>query len=252
MRKGSIFIYRSFLFWCYSVKITANSFGALVRPRIMSYARILPRLDAVVEQDRWNIASLIDAPFYGEKEVNHYKKPYEDLFAELVIGDTTKDLSNCYVAVITSFITSINHRHYILVDKNNVTDILEKLRKRYGKRESIPVHYVGVKFYKGLQRNPEGVLEPINPWSVTAGEHTWFYRPWDLLDMETIVQYENLKLGNLVLFKRSQGIVLKSKTIQKKKFYKTNSWSCKSNTVLLGNGKTFLRFLPNKTFKKKS
>jgi hypothetical protein len=231
------------------VKVTANSFGTLVRPRIMSYARILPRLDAVSEQDKWNLNSLVDAPHYGEKEINLYKTPYEDLFTELVIGDTSKDLSNCYVGVITSFITSINYKHYILVDKSNVNEIMEKLRKRYGRRESIPVHHVGVKFYKGLQRNPNGELIAINPWRVTKENHTWFYRPWDLIPMETIIRYENLVPGDLVLFKRSQGIVVKAKNINKKKFYKTNSWSSRSVTVLLGNGKTFLRFLPNKNFK---
>jgi hypothetical protein len=231
------------------VKITANSFGVLVRPRIMSYARILPRLNAVAESDKWNYASLVDAPFYGEKEVNLYKQPYEELFSDLVIGDTTKDLSNCYVAIITSFITSINHKQYILVDKNNVNEILDKLRRRYGKRETIPVHFVGVKFYKGLQRNEAGELEPINPWSVTGDEHTWFYRPWDLISMDSIIRYERLDPGDLVLFKRTRGIVIRTKTINKKKFYKTNSWSSRSVTVLLGNGKTILRFLPNKEFK---
>lgn len=233
------------------VKININSFGVVVRPRIVSYARVYPRLNVPTGESKWSLDTLVNASPYDEKDISYYGKSYDSLFEELAIGDTTEDLKDCYAGVITSFVTSISFRNYILVTQDNVTDVLEKLRRKNNSRESIPVHYVGIKFYKGLQRDKEtGKLVPLNPWHVTEKETTWFYRPWDLISMDTIVRYEMLASGDLVLFRKSRGLVLKKKTINKKRFYKTNSWSCKSVTVLLGNGRSHLKFLPNKSFKK--
>lgn len=231
------------------MKINLNTIGALVRPRIITHAKVYPRIiDSLKEEEKWDLAGVADSYYYS-RDLLSYKKPYEELFKDLVIGDTTQDLSNCYVGMITSFIISISYKQYVLVDKNNVKDIVENLKRKNRSCESLPIHFVGIKFFKGVKRNKNGTLSPTDPWEATSSQHTWFYRPWDLVSMETVIRYEKLESGDLVLFKKTSGIVLKNKHINKKRFYKTNSWSCKSVSVLMGNGRTILRFLPNKSFK---
>lgn len=232
------------------MKNIATSFGLLVRPRVVTSARILPSPD-INEQDIWSLNKLVDTPSYykKQKDVDLFNKPYEELFSDLLIGDTKKSLTGCYVGVITSFITSIKYRQHILVDKKNVAEILQQFSDKYGSKQ-FPVHYVGIKFYKSVQKNElTEEIEPIDPWTIT-NEQTWFYRPWDLVTMDTIIRYEQIIPGDLVLFKRTNGIVIKAKTIYKKKFYKTNSWSSRSVMVFNNQRQTIIRFLPNKSFKK--
>lgn len=232
------------------MRLTLNSLGLLVRPRIISNAKVYPRLNVKIEQDKWNVDSMMDFSYLSyNKEINLYKLSYETLFDGLVIGDTRNNPETCYVGKIVSFIISLSYGNYIVVDDHNIDEIMNRISKMGRKLDSFPINMVGLKFYKGIERDSNNHLVPINQWDITK-EHIWFYRSWDLVSIESVIEYEKLQPGNLVLFARSRGMVLKTKFINKVKFYNTNSWSSASITMLSSNGKKTFKFLPNRRFKK--
>jgi len=235
------------------MRITKNIFGTLVRPRITSYAKLFPRISPLLTQEESKDLYLFIRDYsYGYNHLAMYNNDFNSLFNGLTLGDTSKDLSNCYVGQITSLIISIGYKNFIIVKENNYDEAFEKYKKYYGNRTFLDnVYYVGLKYFQGLELNKDtNKLIPINPWHETMKtEYGWFYKQYDLLPMETIIQYENVQMGDLLWFKYTNGLALNVKTLNKQRFYMANSWTCKNISILNNKGK--IQKIPaNRIFKK--
>ena len=225
--------------------------GMLVRPRILTTANILVS------------SSMLPSPTFLKIRLAHHNKntyidpawlfgePLDKLFGLMKLGDTSADKSSAYVAQIVSYLVKVGSSS-IVVDKTNIQETLKKAKNRLGPRTNLKVISVGVKFYHGFKEDQEGVLAPTNELVIKTKdgqEVTWFYKPWDLVPITEIIKYESVSKGNLILFKQTNGLVVKKKRLNKPKYYSTSSWSCYAITLLNHTADGFTRFLPNRQFK---
>lgn len=220
-----------------------ETLGELVRPRILAKGTVvlkknLPEFAFGAIPSKSNHTQI-----FGQK--------LDTLFSKLSLGDTSKDLSSSYAGEIVCYAVRIAST-MTLVDKHNVQETLKKARKKLGARANLRVVSVGLQFHQGLVRDQEtGKLQGLHPCPLRTpdGQETvWFFNPWELVPMEEILKYEGVHPGDLVLFKKAKGMVVKKKKLNKPRFYSTSSWSCYSITLLNHTADGFSRFLPERFF----
>ena len=240
------------------MKFRPEHIGLLVRPRVLSHV-FLYQKNVGIDIERWWKG--VD-PYYRYRSylqpdqlVGGYDSSLPSLFAGLSIGDTSKDLSTAYVGVITSFIVYLHGQYYHMDSTEKATELEARVKRMYGKYASLSVAALGIRFYMGMAKDPKtGKIVPVNPWEHTDvdSQNIWFYRPIHVIPVENVIRYEAIDQGDLVCFKRTGGIVVTTRVMNKKKFFKTSSWSTKTVTLLNSAGDHFIRFLPNKQFQVKS
>jgi hypothetical protein len=229
------------------MRFRPETLGTLVRPRILATAAIVPVGSTFQFEFSWTKTRKSD-------RYDHFgafsQKPH-DLFSSLQLGDTSKDTTVAYVGEVTHYVVRIAGA-LTLVDKNNVQETLRMARKRLGVRTNLRVVSVGLKLYKGFQVDPETKqLKPINPWNpktVEGHETMWFFNPWELVPLVEIIKYESVSKGDLILFQKTKGLVVRKKLLNKPRFYTTSSWSCYSVTLLNYTADGYTRFLPDRMF----
>lgn len=233
----------------YSMRFRPETLGVLARPRVLTKAIVYTLAGEATEHEQaqnfWQIAKRSTRL----ERFSVYFKPFKEIFKDLKLGNTESvDLSSCYVGVITHYMVHFHGTFYV-VDASNIQEMLVRVRKVYGNRANLKVSYVGLKFYKGMERDSvTGKMTPKDPWEHT-GRYIWFYSRKDIVSMDDILRYESAHNGDLVLFPKAKGIVVKHRILNKPKFYKTSSWTCKAITLLNGSIDGFTRFLPDRSFK---
>lgn len=221
-----------------------DTFGLLVRPRILASASILP--DTTKTVTSWSKPKKTERFSYLSSFSESTPK---ELFASLQLGDTTNDISMAYTGIVTNYIVRFSGIT-VLVDKNNVEEVLRKIRQRLGNRTNLRVVSVGVKFYRGMIQEGNALI-PVNPWNpkTTEGHDvTWFYNPWELIPTKDVLKFESADPGDLILFQKCHGLVVKKKLLNKPKFYITSSWSCYTITLLNHTADGYTRLLPDRVF----
>ena len=227
-----------------------ETLGLLVRPRILTSANVLPL----------NTKEPLPSSLITLKPVACGLNPYIDpeklfgrslnsLFSDINLGDTNNANTKSYTAKVVAYLVKIGAAS-VVVDSTNVQETLTKVRKRYGIRTNFKILSVGVEFFQGFEER-NGRLEPIKPLPIKTqdgSETIWFYKPWELVPLTEIVKYESVRRGDLVMFQKSHGLVVRKKLLNKPKFYMTSSWSCYSITLLNHTGDGFTRFLPDRKF----
>jgi hypothetical protein len=175
-----------------------------------------------------------------------FGQPLSEVFAKLKLGNTVHDKANSYVAQVRAYLIKIGST-FLMVDETNIDDAIARTKKRYGSRSHLKVVLVGVRFYQGFddQKNP---TRPWETQTATGAVLSWFYKPGELVPITEIVKYESVNRGDLVLFPKCHGLVIKKKLLNKPQFYLTSSWSCYSITLLNHMGDGFTRFLPDRQF----
>jgi len=232
------------------MRFTPDSIGMLVRPRIILAASLLFKDKTSLSVSANSFMVLRPSihstnPYISPKHL--FGQSSKELFAELNLGDTSQNLRTAYVCQVTNYLVKLGPS-LIWVDKNNIQDILQKTRKIYGSRANLKIFKVGVSFFQGVDSDGK----PINEWKPVAAdgkEIYWFYKPGELVPMSEIIKYENTKIGNLIIFPKTHGLVVKKKMLNKPKFYQTSSWSCYAITLLQTKCHVPLRFLPDRQFK---
>jgi len=226
------------------MRFKPETFGTLVRPRILATGAIVPT-DAKAD-----LSNAFKDRLARPDPLQIFSKRPEELFRGLELGDTSQeDLSMCYTGEVTHYVVRVAGS-LALVDKNNVQEALKKLRKRLGARANLRVVSVGLRFYQGMEKSPGG-LRGINPWSPKTPEGCeaiWFFNPWELVPISEIMKYESVKTGDLILFQKTKGMVVKKKWLNKPRYYATSSWSCYSITLLNHTADGYTRFLPDRYF----
>lgn len=227
-----------------------ETLGLLVRPRILASAKVM-----VSNNKNISPHSLIALKpvFHGTnphlEPERLFGKSLNSLFSDVKLGDTTNRNLKSYTAKVVSYLVRIGSTH-IVVDSTNIQETLMKARKRYGNRTNLKIILVGVQFFCSFQEK-NGVLESLEPLTIktTDGFNTiWFYKPWELVPLTEVVKYESVRCGDLVMFQKTNGLVIKKKCLNKPKFFLTSSWSCYSITLLNHAGDGYTRFLPDRRF----
>lgn len=227
------------------MRFKPEKLGLLVRPRILASACIVP-----TNSISTNIPLI--APWNRPKnseQLSLFKQKPLELFSELKLGDTSINLANAYTGQIVYFLIKTGNS-LMLVDKTNIDQIINKVKAAYGCQTNLKIVLVGVSFYQGM-KFVDDLLQPIKPWcpkTENDEEVIWFYRPWELVPTIEIIKYESVKKGDLILFQKCHGLVVKKKLLNKPKYYCTSSWSCYSITLLNHTADGFTRFLPDRRF----
>lgn len=218
-----------------------ESMGSLIRPRMLSKGRMVPLKEA---EHYVHYLSSISVP--PELSSLFPKEPAKR-FEGLSLGDTTVDTYSCYVAEITHFLIRENNKNY-LVNKHTLPEALKRRKERFGPRAKLYIHSLGVRLYKGYEVQKDGKLRPVEPWKPTGSkdEVILFFSHYDCVPMEQIIEYESCNPGDLVLFSKANGFVVKKKKLNKPRFHSTSSWTSYSLTLL--SNQTFLRFVANRKF----
>lgn len=129
-----------------------------------------------------------------------------------------------YIGKITSFIV-LHAGEYKLI---NSKEELEQLQSGY----RITIQAIGVHFFLNYNKETRQVGEP---WKITQQESIlWFFSPKQLVRFDSIAQYEQAEVGDLVMYKRSHGLVSKIRTLPKKRWWASSSWSRKQVMVISG------------------
>lgn len=215
------------------MKFGSATFGALVRPRVLLK----------------NISSNKDSVYYTREQQaqaleQQTHKSVKELFQDIHLGDTSLDLSNCYVGRVKSLIINFNtlgtaNYKFEKVNYSQMKAVEEKC-------DYWRVSGVGLEFYTGMCLDANGILQPVNLWPETE---EWFYHPDDVLLMHDIVNFESCRELDLIISKKTSGMVLDVRTMNKPQFYRTNSWTSKNVTVLSGQHGRRVKLLPFRKFK---
>lgn len=245
------------------MKFSSNAFGKLVRPRVLTHVFLYPEYptsDSKQELDSsvdiwWKSVRryyLFLTSLQQDQLTTAYGLQLTDLFSDINLGDTSIDLSECYVGEIISLIVVFRGSYFLIESKQKAVEFEIKFKKMFGRYARIPVCAVGLKFYKGMDINKETKeIVPINPWEFTESNNKiWFYYPNHIIPIENIIRFEKIKTGNIVLFKRSSGMVLSINNYNKKTFYKICSWTNRSIKLL--TQKNITRFTPDRNFEVQS
>lgn len=218
-----------------------ESIGSLIRPRLLSKGRMIQLKEA--EHYIHFLSSLAIPPELSSL----FPESASVKFSGLDIGDTVANPSHSYVAEITHFLIRENGRSY-LVNKKTLPEAIKRRKERFGPRAKLYIHSIGVRLYKGFERCADGTLKPIDPWTPTgcSDEVVLFFSEYDCIPMEQIIRYESCKPGSLVLFAKSNGLVIKKKKLNKPRFHSTNSWTSYAISIL--SNQSIVRFVPNRKF----
>ena len=233
------------------MRFRPETLGLLVRPRILASASVL--LKGTQDPGASSLFTLKPACHSIKPCIDPllvFGKPLNVLFSDIQLGNTAVDISTTYTAQVVSYLIKTGSV-CMFVDRSNIQETLAKVKKRFGARTNLKIVSVGVRFFRGMEQLTTGELRPINPWMPVTkdGQKTiWFYKPWELVPMTEILKYESVNNGDLVLFQKCHGLVVKKKLLNKPKFFLTSSWSCYSITLLNHTGDGFIRFLPDRRF----
>lgn len=211
-----------------SNKITLQDFGKLVKPKILVEAYLLCNKD-VDAGDWWKKVVTLDAnskSYRCDTIQSIYGTSLNHLFENINI--------ETYVGVVSSFIV-FHQGAYKFVNNQEEAEKILSSNKRY------VVRGVGLKLY--YTKDLTAAWEPTEVSTIQ-----WFYRPMHLIDLETIESYESICVGDMLVFKKTQALVTGIKTLKRKKFWATCSWTRKKITILNGSTGHQMRLNTNRPF----
>jgi hypothetical protein len=211
-----------------SIKITLQDFGKLVKPKILVEAYLLCNKD-VDAGDWWKKVVTLDAnskSYRCDTIQSIYGTSLNHLFESIDI--------ETYVGVVSSFIV-FHQGAYKFVNNREEAEKILSSNKRY------VVRGVGLKLY--YTKDLTAGWEPTEVSTIQ-----WFYRPMHLIDLETIESYESICVGDMLVFKKTQALVTGIKTLKRKKFWATCSWTRKKITILNGSTGHQMRLNTNRPF----
>lgn len=235
------------------MKFNIETLGSLVRPRVLTKARVIPQANRGTGHYPWG-AIVKHKPYEIHNSLFNKiaSKIQENIFSTLSLGDTTlQDTSKTYVCKVTHYLVG-NLQRLTLVDKDSAPEALEAVKKRLGVRSGLQIALVGVKTYRGFQRDLKTQkLEAVDPWqpeekSIT--EDVLFFAPWELASLEDIIKFEKVSPGDLIVFPKANALVIKKKKLNKPRFYNNSSWTCYGILLLNGSGNGFSKLVPARAF----
>ena len=207
------------------MRFKVSDIGCLVRPKTITHLLLWEKKQANIDE-WWKTKSNIYRWNRKTKKTQlttYYKLDLETLFQNLSLGNPVEDPARSYVAKITSFLVLYNGSIYYINSKEKARIFEKKIEKCYGKNPFLPIVAVGLKFYRSVYKT-KNCYEPLYPWEHTHNDDVvWFYRPNDLIPLDNIIVFEKYKLGDMIKFKKTSGIIIKEQPLVIEKFYNKNS-----------------------------
>lgn len=216
-----------------SSKITLEDFGKLVKPKILVETFLLCNKD-VDAGDWWKKVIVLhrNSKSYKRDTIEStYGVSASVLFNEL-------DISK-YIATINSFVVFHQGRYHFVYTVEQANKIIAS-KKRYN------IRAVGVAIYHSYDVATKALGEPWQATNIQTIQ--WFYHPKHLIDAEIVSSYENIEVGDMLVFKKTQALVINIKVLKRNKFWATCSWTRKKITILNGSTGHQVRLNTNRAF----
>jgi len=223
-----------------SEKITLDDLGKLVKVKVLTKAFLL----CIAEQQNFETDSWWRGSCDRHRKSKSYKqdmiagtygvKSLASLFATLNV--------NSYVAEITSFLVLHALEYKIVKTKEEITALLSERSFR-----GVCVVAAGIKIYKSYDLFTKD-LGPV--WEPTSGNNVvWFFEIKHLMPIEDVENFNKVEPGDMLVFEKTQALVVAVKTLARRKFYNTCSWTDKRIMVLSGGSRgRQTRLITNRTF----
>ena len=218
-----------------SKKITLKDFGRLVKPKVLTEAFLLCG-GGNIDIDKW---------WRRVNQLSRSSKTYKKVTIEGTFGEKIDPLFqslqvNDYVAVINSFIVFHNFSYSHITTQTEVNRLLQEKRRVYVIAAGVTIH----KTYNIETHALGEVWQPTNNQSIC-----WIYNLGHLIPIEDVELYNSVETGDLLMFDKSQAVVTKVKTLKRRKFYDTCSWTNKKITVLNGSAGRQVRLITSRSYK---
>lgn len=218
-----------------SKNITLNDFGKLVKPKVLTEAFLLCDGGHIDIDKWWRHSNLL----YRSSK-SHKKSTIEGTFG--VRADPLFQSLNIneFVGVINSFVV-FHDSSFKLVSSENEAKTLQQTKKRTF------VIAAGVTFYKNYNKETKALGEV---WEYSSSSNiVWLYTPKLLIPIESVELFNSVEAGDMIVFQKSQAIVISVKTLKRQKFYETCSWTNKKITVLNGSHGKKARLVTERPYK---
>lgn len=216
-----------------SNKITLEDFGKLVKPKVLVEAFLLCNKD-VDAGDWWKKVIVLNANSKSYKRdtiESTYGVSINSLFNELDI--------NTYIATVNSFVVFHQGRYQFVYNTEQAKKIIASKRRYSIRAVGVAIHHSYDVATKALG----------DTWQATdIPTIQWFYHPKHLIDAEIVEVYESVGVGDMLVFKKTQALVTKIKTLKRNKFWITCSWTRKKITMLNGSTGHQVRLNTNRAF----
>jgi len=196
-----------------------ESFGALVRPRIL-----------VDTYDYEHYSYVSDKKIELEQNTG---MPLKSYFAPLSLGNMCTDLEHSYVGEITTlWVKTVSLKagyNDVKYQHAHTPDELACFKRKYDK---IKIVAIGLRFHKGMVRVAGGKVVPNGDLWIPTWKKDWLYNTDNVVPIENIIAYESCKEGDLVYSNKTSGLVVDVKPRIKPKFYLANSLVSKQVVIL--------------------
>jgi len=201
-------------------KLQLKDIGKLYKVKMLAEAFILCN-NVIDAGDWWRKVVALNANSRSYKHdtiESTYGLSLDKLFSQLDIDQ--------YVVEVCSFVIITNGGYRFIRNNQEAENVIKT-----GKRWSIRA--VGVKIYHSYDPETKTLGKIWEPTSLPTIE--WFYLPRHFVDLDIAQLYNSINVGDMVVFKKTQAFVASVKTLKRKKFWATCSWTKKKITVLNGS-----------------
>ena len=213
------FLSQHFPYLYFMGKFALTDLGKLVKPKVLIKAFLLCKHEHF-DVDKW----------WRKSKLNHnasrtYKRDMISGTFGMELSEIFEELSlENYIAQITSFVVFHNRNYKLVKNENDINNL------QTGQR--ITICAVGVNIYKSYDPTTKELGEL---WNLSAEKHiSWFFVPHQLIPLELIEQYNSAEVGDLVLYKKSHGVVSSVKRMSRLRYYSVCSWTGKQVMVISG------------------
>jgi hypothetical protein len=214
-------------------KISLQDFGKLVKPKVLVEAYLLCNKE-VDAGDWWRKVLSLNASSKSYKK-DTIEGTYGASLAE-VFGSLNVDT---YIAKVCSFLVFHQSKYQFVNSKEQAEKILRSNR-RYS------VRAVGIELFHTYNPDTGAVGEGWEP--TQAPTVQWYYQPKHLLSVRFVECYDDIQVGDMLAFMKTQAFVCNVKILQRKKFWLTCSWTRKKITVLNGSTAHQVRLCTSRPF----
>ena len=248
------------------MKLTLTDIGKLVRPKKLVDVAIYPfcyNTDVVStkqlsppswyqERRNYKVASynsIREFELSGQFKSAFNKDP-EELFTKekFNLGQLENlDSNNCYVAKIVGFVVYHGGNSHYINTEEAAKQLNTKIAKSLYHQKYYYISGVELEFYESCKKtinvsNNIPIYTTINLISLKHyNDHTvqikMFYSAYDLVDFLELIKFEEIKMYDIIFFKRSLGVICRKTqaTQTTNRFWKFNSLTLKKIHVLKKN-----------------
>lgn len=201
-------------------KFSIKDFGRVVKPKILLRAFILCKHQDFDADSWWRKVKAnnrVSSTYKKDMISGTYGMDFKKLFESLS--------KNNFACQINSFLVFHKGTYKLISSQEDLINL--------NSNNKVVICAIGVKFFNNYNSLTKEITDP---WKFTEQDNIlWLFSPKQLIPIETVEQYENAEVGDLVVYAKTHGVISKITTARpKKSWWAVSSWTNKQVIVLSG------------------